>query len=65
MKYFLIIIFVWTSLGVHAQHEKKHVDHLVSKFIKSLEARNITNYMYMYEYFAHICMYIYIYPILC
>ena len=50
MKYLLVIIFVWTSLGVHAQHEKKHVDHLVAKFTKSLEARNITNYMYLYEY---------------
>jgi len=50
MKNLLVIIFVWTSLGLQAQHNKAHVDHLVAKFTKSLEARNITDYIYMYAY---------------
>lgn len=50
MKYLLVLIFGWISLGLQAQHDKEHVDHLVSKFTKSLEARNIVNYVYMYEY---------------
>ena len=50
MKNLLVIIFVFTSLGLQAQHNKAHVDHLVAKFTKSLEARNVTDYMYMYAY---------------
>jgi hypothetical protein len=50
MKYLIVIVFGLMCMGTQAQHDKAHVDHLVSKFIKSLEKRNINNYMYMYDY---------------
>ena len=50
MKYLFVFIFSLISLGIKAQHNKEHVDKLVSDFTKSLESRDIVNYFYMYQY---------------